>query len=788
MVISMPRSKSPSNGKRKKKKDSPKKVVDSKQHSSAYPLLSREFPTLTRNRQAPNSYLFPLKEVIGNKKLVAVSALESLGITSKEVANDEEKFITSILEGVERQACFSTACSDAILGSFLDSRSGETLEMTLSGMNEHGRRGYTTLREVLREFLAAQYHKGLGLPTAEIFAVISMDASPQAIKGTIGKSFLSIDEFLSLPNSVNEVRKLANHALSADEVSPMTMQDYSKFFCRVVQRNASLIAKWQAVGFVHGSTPTLSLEGAWIPSFAGFTFMDVYYEDYVSDSSDTLQKYRFSQQPTICREKCASFGSRLAPLFVPSYADMSTEDIEEMVESILKEAWDHTYESTYWETMKSKFGFFRFSHEDKVLIRDFLNLVEKTGGDYLNIMKKLEELKVPMMWPFDWKQAADQPLTDENNANLDLELRLRSTNFEDVLGYIISQTRTIEDEKIATEIALLPSEQGSELIHVVQMPEPACFMLPLMGHSNASINNSLKEQLKHIQLDCVDADFHERERITAWRAWLQRYSDRLMAEIDYDKLFGRPKPEKVEKEGHLSEEKRSISPTSKKSKKSKSKEEQKERHEQKKSKKEKKKKWKKLPFDMASEALEAFRSKRQEMMKATNPRIGCRNYVLDEAISEAEVGQFHKVRALSTIFADPFGTMDYDSALNDVLSEDGLRKDALARRVGGKELAARLAQKVEEKKKSILLAERELMERIKLSKAYQKDVDAKLAELNRSRRSKASDIEIQKAECALRVAKYSNVVSGQYFPYVDMKSPAGSWRANFRKGMTNNLL
>lgn len=74
-------------------------------------------------------------------------------------------------------------------------------------------------------------------------------------------------------------------------------EPYLAMFREVVERNAELIAKWQAYGFCHGvmNTDNMSILGITF-DFGPFAFLDDFDANFICNHSDDQGRYSFSNQ------------------------------------------------------------------------------------------------------------------------------------------------------------------------------------------------------------------------------------------------------------------------------------------------------------------------------------------------------------------------------------------------------------------------------------------------------------------------------------------------------------
>lgn len=159
---------------------------------------------------------------------------------------------------------------------------------------------------------------------------------------------------------------------------------YLQFLKEVIERQASLIAKWQLVGFVHGvmNTDNVAVSGETI-DYGPCAFMDIYHPETVFSSIDTYGRYAFGNQPKIGGWNLARFAEALIPLI--------HEDYEKAVNFAKEalEAYPTLYETYYLNGMRKKLGFLDEETEDQTLIQDLLRLMETYKQDYTNTFRAL---------------------------------------------------------------------------------------------------------------------------------------------------------------------------------------------------------------------------------------------------------------------------------------------------------------------------------------------------------------------------------------------------------------
>ena len=152
----------------------------------------------------------------------------------------------------------------------------------------------------------------------------------------------------------------------------------------MIKRQASLIAKWQLVGFIHGvmNTDNMTISGETI-DYGPCAFMDAYDPATVFSSIDVQGRYAYGNQPSIVGWNLARFAETLIPLL---HEDES-EAIELAQDAILD--YPEQYEANWLTGMRAKLGLFNEEEEDESLIEDLLKMMQKHHADYTNTFRAL---------------------------------------------------------------------------------------------------------------------------------------------------------------------------------------------------------------------------------------------------------------------------------------------------------------------------------------------------------------------------------------------------------------
>jgi uncharacterized protein YdiU (UPF0061 family) len=122
-------------------------------------------------------------------------------------------------------------------------------------------------------------------------------------------------QFARASDDLDLLRRLADHAIArhhpwaADGDNP-----YLALFEAVVAAQASLVAEWMLVGFVHGvmNTDNVTISGETI-DYGPCAFIDVFDPATVFSSIDTGGRYAFGNQPVVAEWNLARFAETLTP-------------------------------------------------------------------------------------------------------------------------------------------------------------------------------------------------------------------------------------------------------------------------------------------------------------------------------------------------------------------------------------------------------------------------------------------------------------------------------------------
>ena len=158
-----------------------------------------------------------------------------------------------------------------------------------AGRTAYSRRGdgRAALGPMLREYIISEAMQALGIPTTRSLAVTGTGEAvyreeelPGAVLVRIAASHLRVGtfEYAAMNGDLDSLRALAEYTIQRHYPALVASPNpFRALLEAVIERQASLVAKWMLVGFIHGvmNTDNMALSGESI-DYGPCAFMDVY--------------------------------------------------------------------------------------------------------------------------------------------------------------------------------------------------------------------------------------------------------------------------------------------------------------------------------------------------------------------------------------------------------------------------------------------------------------------------------------------------------------------------------
>ncbi|MEY4615233.1 MAG: hypothetical protein RJB66_193 [Pseudomonadota bacterium] len=331
-------------------------------------------------------------------ELGAFEAEKDLPLLCGEVSNETARPFSQAYAG--HQFGYFNKLGDGrahVLGEHV-TPSGQRFDIQLkgSGQTPYSRNGdgRAALAPMLREYLISEAMHHLGIPTTRSLAVIATgdvvyreQPLPGALLVRVASSHIRVGtfQFAATLRDAHQLRQFADYAI--DRHAPEWQKHknrYFEFFRKVVKSQASLIAQWMTVGFVHGvmNTDNMSIAGETI-DYGPCAFMNEYDLSTVFSSIDRQGRYAFGRQPEM-----ASWNlTRLAESLLPLFSDQQETAIE-MANSALKE-FEILFHDEWRRGLKNKLGLIGENDGDTELINEFLEILQAHRADFTNTFCEL---------------------------------------------------------------------------------------------------------------------------------------------------------------------------------------------------------------------------------------------------------------------------------------------------------------------------------------------------------------------------------------------------------------
>jgi uncharacterized protein YdiU (UPF0061 family) len=214
-----------------------------------------------------------------------------------------------------------------LLGEIASGGTVRDLHLKGSGATPFARGGdgLAATGPMLREYIVSESMHALGIPTTRSLAVVGTGRPvhretmlPGAVLARVASSHLRVGSFqyAATAGDIELVRRLADHAISRHHTQAAEADNpYLALFDAVVAAQASLVAQWMLVGFVHGvmNTDNMAVSGETI-DYGPCAFMEAYDPATVFSSIDAWGRYAYGEQPVIAAWNLARFAETLLPL------------------------------------------------------------------------------------------------------------------------------------------------------------------------------------------------------------------------------------------------------------------------------------------------------------------------------------------------------------------------------------------------------------------------------------------------------------------------------------------
>ncbi len=289
-----------------------------------------------------------------------------------------------------------------LLGELADD-AGNHRDLHLKGSGRtpfaRGGDGLAAVGPMLREYIVSEAMYALGIPTTRSLAVVATGRAvqretplPGAVLARVASSHLRVGSFVfaRATNDVDLLRRLADHAMSRHYPdAAVAEQPYLALYEAVVKAQATLIARWMLVGFVHGvmNTDNMTISGETI-DYGPCAFMEAFDPATVYSSIDQQGRYAYGNQPAIGEWNLA----RLAEALLPLLHKDEDQAVALAVETL--GSFRATYLAVWQAGMRTKLGLYDELAADIItpLMDELLRLMHQGRVDHTSLYRDLASL------------------------------------------------------------------------------------------------------------------------------------------------------------------------------------------------------------------------------------------------------------------------------------------------------------------------------------------------------------------------------------------------------------
>ncbi len=280
-----------------------------------------------------------------------------------------------------------------LLGEVID-KNGQRRDIQLKGSGptpfSRNGDGRAWLGPVLREYVVSEAMHAMGIPTTRALAASSTGdavhrqegALPGAVLTRVAASHLRVGtfQFFAARQNIPALRQLYDYTRARHYPEAQSPGDLLR---AVIKRQASLVAKWLGIGFIHGvmNTDNTALSGETI-DYGPCAFLDVWHPQTVFSSIDRHGRYAYDNQARIIVWNMAQFATALIPLM-----EDQESAITEFTEAV--HAMPALIDAEWLRVFGAKIGLASPGEEDRTLIDQLLHLMQVAEVDFTNTFRAL---------------------------------------------------------------------------------------------------------------------------------------------------------------------------------------------------------------------------------------------------------------------------------------------------------------------------------------------------------------------------------------------------------------
>jgi serine/tyrosine/threonine adenylyltransferase len=363
---------------------------------------------------------------------------------------------------------------------------GRRFDIQLKGAGRtrysRGGDGRAALGPMVREYVISEAMHALGVPTTRSLAValtgevvMRTTPLPGAVLTRVAASHIRVGTF-QLAAALGQrdlLAALLDHAIARHDPELADLEAGEQplaFLEAVIERQASLVARWLLVGFVHGvmNTDNMAVSGETI-DYGPCAFLDAFDPATVFSSIDQQGRYAYGNQAGIAHWNLARLAESLLPL-VPGEG----EAVLDRVRGVL-DTFPDRFARQYAAGARAKLGLATEADGDGELCAALLREMHAAGADFTATFAELDGLietdrgqdGLTDFTPSpEWLQAWRARLAQEPGAATEAAKRMRRVN-----PVVIPRNHRVEEALDAAEVGDLALLE--RLLAVIREPYAA---------------------------------------------------------------------------------------------------------------------------------------------------------------------------------------------------------------------------------------------------------------------------------------------------------------------------
>lgn len=350
--------------------------------------------------EAPDPRLLVLNEPLAAELGLDADALrspEGLGLLTGTFVLPGSTYVAQAYAG-HQFGGYSPRLGDGralLLGELTDAE-GRLRDLHLKGSGRtpfsRGGDGRAAVGPMLREHVVSEAMHALGVPTTRSLAVVATGRQvqrevvlPGAVLARVASSHLRVGTFqyAAATRDADLLRRLADHAIERHHPAAASAPNrYLALFESVLAAQASLVARWMSLGFIHGvmNTDNMTISGETI-DYGPCAFMEAFDPATVYSSIDTGGRYAYGNQPVVAEWNLARFAETLLPLIA---ADQ--DEAVALATASLHSFRDH-YSAAWSAGLRAKLGLTSAGGDD--LADELLELMRTSHADWTSTFRSL---------------------------------------------------------------------------------------------------------------------------------------------------------------------------------------------------------------------------------------------------------------------------------------------------------------------------------------------------------------------------------------------------------------